>query len=1449
MSAHPDSHIAPRAWHVGGALVFIAVALVAALGVLLLVMTGSHVGTINDLKRLRAGNPVELAGIVTFADPATRVFYFQDQSAGMRVTLPQGTTLPQAGDRIELKAAIHNEYDVQAGSGSVELASIAVKVTGKAALPRPQPLSLASQFSSAGLREAQRVTTSGVVRAAALRGQSLVLELGDGGQRMPVSILDAGSVSPESLIDARVTVQGVLQLDYKDLAGPALRVDNIGPHLWVPSPLDLEITSAPPAQITLAPSVRALITDPRWVQLGRRVRVQGTVVRVESAHVLLIENGGVLMPVETSSTSGFVAGESIEAVGWPTPRRFTMTLQRAQVRLIDAATRTAAVMESEPLPLLTDIEAVRQLPQSEAARSLPVSISGVLTMVQRSSDLFFVQSGNEAIFVDASDLALEGLEPGQRVRVDGLTGEGGFAPVIRHPRIEVLGAGTLPVAQKVDTEQAPSGTYDSEWVEIEGLVRPFTSAGNWYKFNLLTSVGVVSAMLINTGDVSKLEDLVDARVRIRGVFATVFTVDGVLTGYRMFVYSPDYIEVVHPSSTRASTIEVQPIKSLLRFSGKSGAGRRARIAGVVTLCAPGQIYVQDATGSVLVHSTDTGIEPGDRVEAVGYPGPSDHGTMLADGLVRRLGDQTSLVAQPVTADQILSGDLDNHLVQIEARVLSHIDGATQQTLVLQDGYANFNAQLDGGIPLQELRQGTVVRLTGISAVQRQVPSYRDYASVPSSFRILLRSADDVKIIKAAPWWNLRHAWPALAALTLSICLAMLWVAVLRRRVQHQTAEIEGQRAFLRQVIDMCPNFIFVKDRQGRFTLVNRAIAEAHGLQPEQMIGRSDREIGISEEQAHAYQRDDIEVMNTGKEKMVFEAHTDGTGRHLWMQTVKRPLLDDDGRSDWILGVAHDITLHKHAEESLQKAREAAEAANRSKSEFLANMSHEIRTPLNGIFGMSSLCLDTELTREQREYIETVKFSADGLMIVINDILDFSKIEAGKLELEIAEFEIREILDAALKTLVLRAHQKGLELVCDVAGNVPTFARGDASRLRQVILNLIGNAIKFTEHGEVVLRVGIEARDGVETMLRFSVSDTGIGIAAERQHLIFSPFVQADSSTTRQFGGTGLGLSISNRLVTMMGGGMWLDSEPGRGSHFHFTVRLQAVDRPQQGLPVAFHDVRVLVVDDNDSCRRALEATLQRWKMRVATASSAADALELLNAAEREGDPVRVMVTDVAMPQVDGLQLVEQIRARPDLTLSVVAMLTTLGQREAEGRCRELDIAECVVKPVRLNELREALVRALNPEVAVHAPVAPCVATDPVKDAGLNILLAEDNAVNQLLMVRLLQKRGHRVVVAGNGKLALDAMEHERFDLVLMDVQMPELDGLEATQEIRRREQRSRTRVAVVALTAHAMTGDRELCLAAGMDGYLTKPINVKDLDATLQRFAADVSAGDVASAG
>jgi two-component system sensor histidine kinase/response regulator len=735
----------------------------------------------------------------------------------------------------------------------------------------------------------------------------------------------------------------------------------------------------------------------------------------------------------------------------------------------------------------------------------------------------------------------------------------------------------------------------------------------------------------------------------------------------------------------------------------------------------------------------------------------------------------------------------------------------------------------------------------LAEVASRVTRQKDY-----TLRAVATGGDEVGALVAAFNQMLERIQERDAALQNSHNRLESHVQERTRQLQEEVNEriraeetLSAERGMLRALIDNVPDFMYVKDLESRFVLANASLARSIGVKgPNELLQKTDFDF-YPKELASAYYEDEQSVIHS--KQPLFdrkEESFDRQGNEVWMLTTKVPLFDRAGQVTGIAGVGRDITGRQKVEGEMQRAKEAAEAASRAKSEFLANMSHEIRTPLNGVMGMTDLALETQLTPDQREYLETVKSSSDSLLAVINDILDFSKIEAGKIELEVMDFNLRDALEATLKTLALRAHEKGLELLFELAAEVPEAVRGDSGRLRQIVVNLVGNAIKFTSDGEVALAVKALETEGEQCLLQFTVSDTGIGIPLEKQELIFEPFAQADTSTTRKYGGTGLGLTISTRLVRMMGGKLWVESAPDRGTRFHFTTwvgiaRSQTDPIRTIAKPEMIRGVKVLVVDDNHTNRGILQRMLQQWGMKSTAVEGADEALAQLSFAREAGEPYALILMDVLMPTTDGFGLVERIRQNPQLATTTIMMLTSARHRGDAARCRELGVQAYLLKPVRQSELREAVARAIGAkdqegEISSITQVSVQGAQEP--SSFLSILLVEDNAVNQRLAARLLEKRGHRVLVAANGRQALAALEKEAFDLVLMDVQMPEMDGLEATAAIRKKEQLSGNHQEVIALTAHAMKGDQERCLEAGMDGYLSKPIRKQELDALLDAY-------------
>ena len=655
--------------------------------------------------------------------------------------------------------------------------------------------------------------------------------------------------------------------------------------------------------------------------------------------------------------------------------------------------------------------------------------------------------------------------------------------------------------------------------------------------------------------------------------------------------------------------------------------------------------------------------------------------------------------------------------------------------------------------------------------------------------------------------------------------------------------LQEQAYLLSRAIEGSHEMIGIADCQGLFTYVNPAFLQSLGFSIDELIGKHFNIVlspNNADELNELIRSQSYEPAGWRGECLI--SRRNGADLPAYLQTS--PVMDEEGLLLGSVGIIQDISARKRAESELVRAKEGAEAANRAKSEFLANMSHEIRTPMNGIIGMTDLALETELNPEQAEYLHMVKGSADALLTLLNDILDFSKIEAGKLELNYLSFDLRKSLSEVVRTLAVNAQRKGLEFIFDVSPEVPTNVIGDPARLRQVLVNLVGNAIKFTESGEIEINVRMATASVGETVLHFSVRDTGIGIPVDKQHKIFDAFSQADSSSTRKYGGTGLGLTIATQLVGLMNGKIWVESEPQKGSTFHFTVQVSpgvAALSPEPLDVSQLAGVTLLVVDDNATNRRILQDSVVRWKMIPTVVEGAKTAIQALRHACASGASLPLVLTDAHMPEIDGFDLVERIRQDPSLDDVKIVVLTSGGERGDAARCQKLGVAAYLSKPFDRLDLREVLLRVLTGHpVTPEKPNLITRHTLRESQRSISFLVAEDNAVNQRLIARLLEKKGHTVTLAQNGREALDVLEKRSFDIVLMDGQMPEMDGFEATRRIREKEKNTGAHLPIIALTAHAMQGDKERCVTAGMDAYVPKPLKLEELFAVIEQVASRI---------
>jgi PAS domain S-box-containing protein len=985
----------------------------------------------------------------------------------------------------------------------------------------------------------------------------------------------------------------------------------------------------------------------------------------------------------------------------------------------------------------------------------------------------FIQDKTQGLYLPGAPPVR--LQPGERVQAVGFAGIGDYTPVLMDALFRKSGFAPLPPPQKISAAQAMSGAFDTLRVTLEGTLRDLrVSRGD--AILVVEDGGVLFDARLVSGLAGGAFNSMPpgSRLRLTGVCSVEVDRDRDPQSFGLLLSSPPEIVILSTPSWWSLRHSLQ-VLALLTLA----------IVAILAWVAVLKRRVRRQT-AIIRRQLESEAALGKRFEYV----------------------------VKATNDIVWDWDLRTDALRLNAGIDSLFGYSAE------DGARNMRTALKRIHPEDRERAATGLRAV-INGLGEKWSGEHRYQRADGSFAYVMNRAYVIRDAAGKPQ---------------RVIGAMMDVSAQKQA----EAALARERNLMRTLIDTVPDLVYAKDREGHFLLANAALACAMGAKSsEELLGKTDFDY-YPEETAQTFFHDDQQVLTSGSPLVNREEHrVSPEGVPAWVLTTRVPLRGPDGKVAGLVGLGRDITSRVQAQEEIRKAREAAEMASQAKSEFLANMSHEIRTPMNGVLGMTDLLLETQLTPEQLDYASLVKSSAESLLTIINDILDFSKVEAGRLELELIDFNLRSSMTTILKMLAVRAQQKGLELTCDFRPEVPEKVVGDPGRLRQVIINLIGNAIKFTGKGEVGLRIAVEAQTQDQVQLHFVVHDTGIGIAPEKQALIFDAFSQADGSMTRKFGGTGLGLTISRRLVEMMAGKIWVESHAGQGSSFHFTASFgvcDAIEHPHTFAPGEVAGRKVLVVADSMTNRRILDEMLSNWGMKATLAASGAEALKHLKQSE---EPFAVIVTDFNMPDLDGFTLVEELSKSLTLAREAkVIVLTSAGQRGDAARCRELGVAAYLSKPVSQSELLDAIVRVLaTPAFQAESPSLITRHTLREEKTSLRVLLAEDNAVNQRLASRLLEKRGHSVTVTANGREALAALDKENFDVVLMDIQMPEMDGFETTAAIRAREKDTRQHLQIIAMTAHAMDGDREQCLAAGMDSYISKPIKAQELYALL----ADIS--------
>jgi PAS domain S-box-containing protein len=1361
---------------------------------------------------------------VTFIDVSYGNLWANNEGSGYYIHLGNRQLDAKPGDRFRIHGSV-------IAGDNISLENLEIERLEPA--PLPEPLDARDRITELNQWRNLLVWIEGLVEAQEkLDEHHLHLTLLTEGLRVNVTILVQAHEPIPLLEGSLLAIEGV----YVPENAPDGTLSSLGLQV---SSLQKIREAAPLRESRLFKLPRTAINRLHLVASGDWVRIAGVVEDRVSAGTLLISQDQDQVLVHNLQRQHLDRDDPVEIVGRLVREGGHVLLKDTYLLVGDkpeGAIRLAPTFEQ-----LRTAAQVVALPPSQAEQALAVRLSGTVVWAHPESRHFYLVDATRGVRVQLPE-GTPAPTAGRGATLVGVTTVGPFASEVRAASVNsgsAMASLTMPDPRPSTLEQALTGADEAQWIELSGYVRSIERDGPWMRLQILSSSGEFRAWVPSS---ERWATLRGAIVRVQGVCTAIANTRRQLTGIELWVPNQDSVLVTEPAPIAPFSLPLQTLTGLQQFNILQNSSRLVRIEATVVHHVPGRlIYAVDEDQSIRIFAADVQrLEPGQRIEAVGLPGRNHSQLVLREAIYRRTGGRSEPDVLALNPQALLREELDGRLVVLPATVRGSMPRGSEVRLMMESGQMAFDALLPGTADIRQWPEGSEVRVRGVYEL------IRDENRVPRALQLQLRGPDDLIVLSRPPWLTPDRALGLSGGLVLLLLAGLGWVHGLRQRVHAQTREIRSQLAKVahletrqRSIIESASDCIFTADLAGRITSINPAGERITGYTPDEALQLHVRDLIAPDDQAQGLAMLDLQTGDDGSASFQCRFRR-RDGATVWVETNAR-LLREDGVAVGLLGVVRDVTARRQHEEALTQARDAAEASARAKSTFLANMSHEIRTPMNGVIGMSNLLLDTQLDSQQHEFAETIRNSAEGLLTVLNDILDFSKIEAGKLHFESLEFSLNECVEGTLELMATRASAKRLELAAFVPNDAPEWVQGDPGRLRQVLLNLLGNAVKFTQEGEVVVRLAVEAQDDTEARIRFEIQDTGIGLTPEAESKLFQPFSQADSSTTRKFGGTGLGLAICRQIVELMEGEIGVRSQPGSGSTFWFTVPFRKAAPPNQPDPQEQIDtshllegLRVAIVDDHETNRALLQHYVAAWGAQSEAFAHPPDALVAMRAAAAAGQPFTLALLDFQMPEMNGLMLARAIHEDPHLHGLKCLLLTSIDQRFPKEELHEAGILQMMTKPIRRNELR-ATIRSAVLHGALPAmktlPARPQPEPAPPGQA-LRVLVAEDNVVNQRVARLQLEKLGHRVDLAANGLEVLEALERAPYDLILMDCQMPEMDGYEATRRIRQGTRQQD--ILVVAMTAHAMEGDREACLEAGMNDYLSKPVRLPGLQAVLE---------------